>query len=182
VNAGEPQPAGDRLSRVFQALGMGAFCFVFAACGPGARPSSDWPELKSEIRRKFPEVKQLTTRELHDWTGNTNRVQPLLLDCRASEEFQVSQLRGAKLFDERFDHENKAVPIVVYCSVGYRSSITAKELRARGFRDVSNLEGSIFEWANAGFPVYQGTNRTTQVHPFDKKWGTLLDKRLHPEE
>jgi rhodanese-related sulfurtransferase len=174
--------AKETAPRLVQMLGVGVACLWLTACGAGGPPGSEWPELKAEIRERFPDVRQLSTKEFHDWVANTNRVQPLLLDCRASEEFETSHLQGAALFDGQFDHPDKTVPIVVYCSVGYRSSVAAKALVARGFSDVRNLEGSIFEWANAGYPVFQGSNRVTQVHPFDKKWGTLLDKRFHPEE
>ena len=65
-----------------------------------------------------------------------------------------------------------------YCSVGYRSSRLAEELRARGFENVFNLEGSLFQWANEGRPLYRGEERVDQAHPYDEEWGQLLDRRL----
>lgn len=70
--------------------------------------------------------------------------------------------------------------IVVYCSVGYRSSRLARQLRTRGVKNVFNLEGSLFKWANEGRPVYRGSERVQEVHPFDEDWGELLDESLHP--
>jgi len=80
---------------------------------------------------------------------------------------------------ERLGNAPRDRPIVVYCSVGLRSSDLAEGLRARGFTAVHNLEGGIFRWANEGFATYRsnGTGaeeRVDVVHPFDERWGTLL--------
>ena len=42
-----------------------------------------------------------------------------------------------------------AQPVVAYCAAGYRSSIAASLLRARGFVDVSDLIGGYQAWAAA---------------------------------
>ena len=68
--------------------------------------------------------------------------------------------------------------VVVYCSVGYRSSQLAQELRRQGFENVFNLEGSLFQWANEGRPLYRGKERAYRAHPYDEEWGQLLDKRF----
>jgi hypothetical protein len=44
---------------------------------------------------------------------------------------------------------------------------------------VYNLDGSIFQWANEGRPLYSGTNRVASVHPYDREWGRFLKKELH---
>lgn len=43
-----------------------------------------------------------------------------------------------------------AVPTVVYCAGGYRSSIASSALSARGFSDVSDLVGGFGAWTAAG--------------------------------
>ena len=107
----------------------------------------------------------------------------LLLDARAPAEFAVSHLPGA-INAERIEDalrvlgEDRARPIVVYCSVGYRSGYLARDLGDAGFTNVRNLEGSIFEWANTGHPVYRGEDEVREVHPFDAKWGELLERDL----
>ena len=68
--------------------------------------------------------------------------------------------------------------IVVYCSVGYRSSQLAEKLRARSIENVFNLEGSLFQWANEGRSLYRGDERVHEAHPYDEEWGQLLDKRF----
>ncbi len=109
---------------------------------------------------------------------------PLLLDVRAPAEFAVSHLRGARraaseaealalLAEEPRDRE-----IVLYCSLGLRSSHLARALQRHGFHRVANLEGSIFAWANAGLPVHRDEERVREVHPFDARWGRYLDPAL----
>ena len=64
---------------------------------------------------------------------------------------------------------------MVYCSVGVRSAGVARRLRAAGFAEVENLEGSVFRWANEGRPlVAAGGAATDVVHPYDAAWGRLL--------
>ena len=74
-------------------------------------------------------------------------------------------------------------PIVVYCSVGYRSSAYCAQLMNDGFTDVHDLKGSIFQWANAGLPVYRDGTIAHHVHPYNRHWGQLLERSLwafHP--
>lgn len=70
----------------------------------------------------------------------------------------------------------------IYCSVGYRSAGVTQRLREAGFTNVSNLQGSIFRWANEGRPVYRDRRRVQAVHPFDARWGQLLTDSLHAYE
>ena len=70
-------------------------------------------------------------------------------------------------------------PIVVYCSVGYRSSILARKLQDMGFTKVYNLEGSIFKWANEDRPLVQNQTTGYKVHPYNAHWGRLLERKYH---
>ncbi len=105
---------------------------------------------------------------------------PVLIDARAREEFDVSHLDGASwapdlsIASARLAAHGKDALVVVYCSVGWRSSVLARQLMQNGYSRVFNLEGSIFEWANAGLPVYQNGRLVKQVHPYNAHWGALL--------
>ena len=68
----------------------------------------------------------------------------------------------------------KDAPIVTCCAVGYRSGAMAHRLRAAGYTQVQNLEGSIFQWANEHRPLVDGGERVTKVHPYTQGWGRLL--------
>jgi rhodanese-related sulfurtransferase len=51
----------------------------------------------------------------------------------------------------------------------------ASRLRAAGFTDVRNLEGSIFQWANERRPLVREEEPVSQVHPYNALWGRLLN-------
>ncbi len=147
---------------------------------------ADW---KSRIRTLFPGVRGMAVAELAKEFGDGGAASdgPLLLDVRAPEEFAVSQIRGAVRAEtiEEALAVLEGVPsdrrIVAYCSIGYRSAEMVEQLNERGFENAVNLEGSIFEWGNAGHPVHRGDAAVELIHPFDATWGLLLDaKRRAP--
>ncbi|MCY3712283.1 MAG: rhodanese-like domain-containing protein [Gemmatimonadetes bacterium] len=151
-----------------------------------------WSTTLKMIRAKFPGVVQLSTDSLQSWLDESGRAQsgqapskrPLLLDVREKEEYAVSHLKDAVLASSEkaaikaLEGVSPDRPVVLYCSVGYRSSEMAGFLQKRGFEKVYNLEGSIFAWANEGRPVYRGGERVQVVHPYDRVWGKLLKKVL----
>ena len=165
----------------------GSVLGVLRALG-GGNTTNGLDDMKSMVRSRFPEVPQLQTAELADWLANPHREPPLLLDVRTEPELKVSDLSGAVRVDPSakgiqlrpfLDHHR---PIVVYCSVGYRSSDLATRLRAAGQTNVSNLEGSIFAWANEDRPLVTGSNQPVHiVHPYNPTFGKLLRRDCWPE-
>jgi len=137
----------------------------------------DWPSVKSEIRAQFPSVAQISTEKLEEWLVTRT---PLLVDARTTKEYSVSHLQNAVFAKSEMDFPEvgKDTLVVVYCSVGYRSSRLAEQLAEAGYTNVFNLEGSIFQWANEGRAVYRGSQRVDVVHPYDDHWGSLLNKEL----
>lgn len=166
-----------------------AFALTFVAMSFGnAVPAwaIDWTGTKEMVRTDFPEATQLSVTGLSkSLEGPASK--PLIIDVREPEEYAVSHLPGAiNAQDDALEEAvRKAIatdperPVVLYCSVGYRSSRETEKLRRMGFATVTNLEGSIFEWANAGLPLVQGgadSEKTTKlVHPFNDEWGTLIN-------
>jgi sterol desaturase/sphingolipid hydroxylase (fatty acid hydroxylase superfamily)/rhodanese-related sulfurtransferase len=133
------------------------------------------------IHEEFPDVPRIETRDLAAWLADTNRTPPQLLDVRTEEEFEVSHLAGAVRSDPKErTHQLRARldtnrPTVLYCSVGYRSSQTAEELRRTGYTNVWSLEGSIFAWANEDRPlVGPGDKPTLLVHPYSESYIRLI--------
>lgn len=107
----------------------------------------------------------------------------IMLDARERNEYEVSHIPGAiwvgyEDFDPgRLDELDKDAPLVVYCSVGYRSEKIAEALTEKGFSNVSNLYGGIFEWVNAGHQVVDMQDaETSKVHAYSKSWGVWLKK------
>ena len=105
----------------------------------------------------------------------------LFLDAREWKEYEVSHIKDALWIG--YDHflpDNLAgippdAPIVVYCSVGYRSERIGEQLLALGYTNVHNLYGGIFEWVNQQQPVVNSQNQPTRrVHAYSKAWGIWL--------
>ena len=139
-----------------------------------------WWSVDLLIRLKFPEIEQLSTEELAAWLNNKNQVNPILLDARTLAEYQVSHLPNAiivphDLEDLARKNIDYLTPIVVYCSVGYRSSAIARRLKSLGYKSVFNLSGSIFRWVNQNRPVYRQGKPADRVHPYGKLWQVLLE-------
>lgn len=133
--------------------------------------------------RKFPDVQWIDRAELARWRQDSARLQPLVLDARTAAEYRVSHLRDAVWIDPARPSLHPVVglakdaPIVVYCSVGYRSARVAHWLAGQGFSNVRNLSGSIFQWANEDRPVFRDGRPALEVHPYDRRWGWLLESR-----
>lgn len=160
-------------------------------CGLGAWVLADDPDfesMKRKVRSRFPDVTQLSTGGLAAWLSDPKRTQPILLDVRTEKEFAVSHLRGAVRVepsakaDDLLLHLAPGRPVVTYCSVGYRSSEFAERLKKAGVVSVYNLEGSIFQWANEGRPIEADGRPADKVHPYNSKFGKMLDenKRANP--
>lgn len=142
-----------------------------------------WERALRLVREAFPQVPRMTTARLAAIRADDSTQNIILLDARTEAEFNVSHLPAAVLASNTrmavnvLEANEPESIVVVYCSVGYRSSRLASELRRRGFENVFNLEGSLFQWANEGRPLYRGNERVHEAHPYDEEWGRLLDKR-----
>lgn len=136
--------------------------------------------IKRLTTRKFPTVESITTEEFARWLEDPVNPQPIVLDARTEAEYAVSHLKKSDRIEPNdpdlaaFAGISKDTPIVVYCSVGYRSARIAERLGQAGFSHVYNLEGSIFQWANEGRPIFKDDRATMLVHPYDALWGRLL--------
>lgn len=143
-----------------------------------------WPETQRKIESEFPAARHITASALAEAINAGSAKAPLLLDIRAPAEYRVSHLSGAVLAsDEKaalaaLRGHDKRERIVVYCSVGWRSSAVAEALQRAGYRDVRNLNGGIFTWANEDRPLYRDGRRVFVVHPFNRDWGRLLAARF----
>ncbi len=165
---------------LFSLIMLGVSMSLFAA-------EDKLANIKQKVRSEFPAVAQMNIKQLQELLSETPDNKILLLDVRAAEEFNVSHLKNAKLTTTLKDallilrDVPKDKPIVAYCSVGYRSSELAQQLVKQGYHNVYNLEGSIFEWANKGLPVYNHGKQVNKVHPYNWWWGGLLNKAYHPD-
>ena len=138
-----------------------------------------WAETLTMVREQFPTVQHISTEAFAELLNQGEDL--TLLDIRELEEYEVSHIkdaehaRNARAALKLLKDTERERKVVVYCSVGYRSSQAAAKLIESGFSNVFNLEGSLFKWANESRPVHRGETQTTEVHPYDKDWGRLLD-------
>ncbi len=109
----------------------------------------------------------------------------IYLDARELNEYEVSKIEGAQWVGyndfglTRVSDIDKNQPIIVYCSIGYRSEKITEQLKAHGFTNVTNMLGGIFEWVNYDKPIVDSTStNTNKIHGFDKSWGKWLNGDL----
>lgn len=108
----------------------------------------------------------------------------LILDARERVEYDISHIPNAKYIgsddpDWQVMHGiSKDKPIAVYCSIGYRSEKIAEQLKKKGFTNVSNVYGSIFEWVNRGYPVVEENGEETKkLHGYSRAWGIWVNNK-----
>ena len=170
------------------ALGVAAVALAFVR--PGRAGDVSWAAVDAAVRARSASVPTLTTAELAAWLGDETRPAPVLLDARAPAEYAVSHLPGARRVDpgasaarlvSALGDLDRQRPVVVYCSVGVRSAGVAARLAQAGFGHVSNLEGSVFRWANEGRPLVRDGRPVREVHPYNAAWGRLLRPELRAD-
>lgn len=153
---------------------------VSAGNGAWMPPGSEdrWQQTLAAVRAGFPDVDHVDVPTLAARPRGSD--DPLLIDVRPEPEWRVSHLPDSRhapqdtLVDDLADLP-RDTPLVVYCSVGWRSAAAARTLEAAGFTNVRNLIGSAFEWANRGLPLVDGDGAPTDdVHPYDEDWAHLV--------
>jgi rhodanese-related sulfurtransferase len=105
-----------------------------------------------------------------------------ILDTRELEEYNVSHIRKARHVGyKKFSIGSIAnIPrndiIILYCSVGYRSQKIGRQLLKAGYKRVYNLYGGIFEWVNQGYPIYDISGKTKNIHGYSRSWSRWLKR------
>jgi rhodanese-related sulfurtransferase len=139
---------------------------------------TDWDSINRSIDNKYPSIASISTESLKEKLERQDTI--TIIDVREPDEFKVSHLpKAINETDPKTIDLPLETTIIVYCSVGLRSAKFAKTLKKHGYVNILNLRGSIFEWANNGYPLKRGEQTVTVVHPYNKKWGSLVKKSLH---
>ena len=127
-----------------------ALLLAAPACAPVATP--DRParveQMATGYESEWPEVPQMSA-EQYEAIPNDQR--PLLIDARTPRERRVSVIPGA-ITPDQLPAELSArphQPVLVYCTIGYRSTKLAAELREQGV-NAENLHGGVLAWAHQG--------------------------------
>lgn len=159
--------------------------FYMTMFGLFGQPQSDSPKCENFFFDQMVKtsldftVPVIDVSNLHD-----HHEEYTILDARELSEYQVSHIKGAihigfdELNAEQLKKLDKNKPIAIYCSIGYRSEKVGEKLQKMGFKDVRNVYGSIFEWANRGYDLIGAQGRpVTTIHGFSRSWGIWIKKK-----
>jgi rhodanese-related sulfurtransferase len=144
--------------------------------------------VETELRRSFPKVAIVAPADLDKLKKSGTGV--VILDVRSEQEFAVSHIAGAQRVDPGLSAAQfKAMlgaqiagkTIVVYCSVGQRSSTLANRIedvaKQSGAHGVYNLQGGIFRWHNENRPLIGPAGATDEVHPYSASAARLIERK-----
>lgn len=144
-------------------------------------------KIHQKIIADYPAVSHISRTELQ---ARLKAQDILILDTRPLKEYNVSHIAGAlqvdpdmeaKTFQAKFGSLLKDKTLIVYCSVGRRSSILGERLQTiaieAGALDVQNMEGGLFGWHNDDRPLENSSGPTTAIHPYNVFWGRLIKNK-----
>lgn len=166
---------------------IGAGLSIVAVNAPA---QAQWPfgappplsEIEDRLANRHDTIEHITVDTLAAMQTGDERF--ILLDVRERREYDVSHIPGAMHVDPGANASDVKglltgaradTPIVVYCTVGRRSSRLGSRIEtALAGRKISNLRGGILAWHNAGKPLENAAGTTDAVHPYNKRREKLL--------
>jgi rhodanese-related sulfurtransferase len=179
TRAGE---SGSRTGRIVLLIVL-AVLLIAAGIVVFAGRSIAFAVVHRQTVKRFPGVRWIDASTLVGWRSTPSRAQPIILDARTETEYAVSHMADAVRIDpyrpllrplRGFPLDT---PVVVYSSVGYRGARIAYWLARQGYKNVQNLDGGIFRWANEGRPLFRQGAETPETHPYQPRWGLLLESK-----
>lgn len=101
-------------------------------------------------------TKNITSTQARDLLARDKKV--VLVDVRTPDEYRVARLRGSVLIPlaelpRRLQEIPRDRPLLIYCSVGARSSSAADLLVSRGYHEVYQMSDGLVGWYRNGFPI-----------------------------
>ena len=166
------------MSQYIKILSLG-ICICLTACANSQDKTHGIKTIDPEFNQKIDNTLDFRIPVISVQDLKENFDEYLILDAREKEEYNVSHIRSALYLG--YDHPDWSIldeiqndkKLVVYCSIGYRSERIGKKLADKGYQ-VVNLYGSIFEWANQGYPLYKNNVQVKELHSFNKKWSKWI--------
>jgi rhodanese-related sulfurtransferase len=128
-------------------------------------------KMSRQYDKKYSTIKHITVafylQHQKDW---------LLVDVRAEKERKISIISGAitvtQLENNSAHYKNKN--ILLYCTIGERSSVYALKLNKLGWKNTANLRGGVLAWAlNGQNFVTPDNKKTNKVHVYAAAWNLL---------
>ena len=130
-------------------------------------------------RAKFPDVAHIEPETLRQMQSDGP---VLLVDVRSDAERAISTIPGALPLSKLPRPLPDDVPLVTFCTVGFRSALEARRLLSTGGeasgRAVYSMSG-VLKWAHTGGVfVDAGGNPTRRLHVFGEKWQALAPSHV----
>jgi len=105
-----------------------------------------------------------------------NKFNPLILDVRNSDDFELGHLFNAINIpfielEERVTQlqDSKYKEIIVYCKTGFTSEMASNLLLLYGFKKIYNLVGGIQAWLESGYPISTNYHNVTVTKVCESK-------------
>jgi rhodanese-related sulfurtransferase len=143
-------------------------------------------DLERKVAQDYADVRALTAEQFEARLAENGDV--IVFDVRDKAEFEVSRLPGAirvepsisaTEFMRRHGATVSGKTVLLYCSVGVRSSRLArridKAVRSAGAEGAFNLRGGVFSWHNTGRKLVAGDGATEIVHGYSRDWSRYID-------
>ncbi len=138
---------------------------VFAACGESGDTASETAAQSSTVATTAaatPAVTLVSATEAASIQANPP-ASLVVLDVRTQAEFDQGHLEGAIVIDfyaadfaEQLSQLDPSVPYLVYCQSGNRSGQATSLMADLGFTNVTDVDGGIAAWSQAGLPTVAG--------------------------
>jgi len=135
------------------------------------------------IAKRYENVSHLKASEVVEM----DKSDVVIFDVREKREYAVSHLENAiwidpsidtSTFFKKFSQQIADKTVILYCSVGARSSKLAAELLDENDElSIYNLENGIFGWHNESRPLFSSVDSTEYVHPYNRSWGRLINRK-----
>jgi len=175
------------LIRIFSIVFIGIIASMvpsIASEDKGINPKLE--KTHSKILDKFEGVEHLNSNDLLQLDSG----EYVIFDVREQDEFEVSHIENAIRVSPDIDADaflqehadtisNKMV--VLYCSVGVRSSILASKILNSSSTPINskvyNLQNGIFGWHNQQLSLMQKDQPTDYVHPYNFFWKSMINRK-----
>jgi len=104
------------------------------------------------------------TWSVHDLLPNMSKESLFLLDVRKENDWIKERIDGSHniyigILKDNLDKVPKDKHVVVSCDTGNKASIGTSILKMNGYKNVTNLLGSMMSWKKAGYPVVKSDLR-----------------------
>ena len=98
----------------------------------------------------------------------------ILLDVRSARERSVSMIHGAIEKETFLGLGKTGRPVLLYCTIGYRSGQACWSLKKSGYQAI-NIRGGILSWIDRGQKLEHMGQECKKVHVYGSKWNYVPD-------